>query len=102
MNILKIDTSDNKKTTVSLNVDSRINEQTTRRKKGAQSVLNLISKLLLSEKMSIFDISEVRVERGPGSFTGLRVGVAIANALAFSIQKKINNKDLSELETPVY
>lgn len=38
------------------------------------------------------DIKEIKVNIGPGSFTGIRVGVSVANALAWSLGIKVNGK----------
>jgi len=45
-----------------------------------------------------FDLKKIKrifVNSGPGSFTGTRVGVAIANALSFSLNVPVNNLKLS-------
>jgi len=36
----------------------------------------------------------IEVETGPGSFTGLRVGVSVANALGFSLGISVNGKKM--------
>jgi len=43
-----------------------------------------IKALLESQKLDWSDIQGIVVYKGPGSFTGLRIGLAIANALAAS------------------
>jgi tRNA threonylcarbamoyladenosine biosynthesis protein TsaB len=39
------------------------------------------------------DLNEIKVATGPGSYTGLRVGVAVANALAFALGIPVNGKE---------
>lgn len=48
-----------------------------------------ISNLLEDQKMSIQDITAIAVTLGPGSYTGLRVGLASAKGIAYSIQKPL-------------
>lgn len=59
---------------------------------GSQVLLPLIEKLLKSQKLDFKDLAEIEVETGPGSFTGLRVGVSVANALGFSLGIPVNGK----------
>ena len=93
--ILHIDTSDMKKVTVSLKKDGKVLESLTRENEyGSQVLLPLISKILDREKMNFQDIKEIAVETGPGSFTGVRVGVAVANALGFALEIPVNGKKL--------
>ncbi len=49
----------------------------------SEKLLPAIEKLLSKNKLTIRDLRGIGVVRGPGSFTGVRVGVACANALGF-------------------
>ena len=44
-----------------------------------------IIKLLDNNKLSINDINKIAVVKGPGSFTGVRLGVTIAKTLAYTL-----------------
>ncbi|MDP3955514.1 MAG: tRNA (adenosine(37)-N6)-threonylcarbamoyltransferase complex dimerization subunit type 1 TsaB [bacterium] len=87
--ILYIDTSDNQKTIVGLDDDRQ--EKPSGRDKS-QQVLGLIKEILESHQKTLKDIKEIKVETGPGSFTGLRVGVAVANALAWALNISVNGQ----------
>ena len=54
-------------------------------RKLAESLHSKIEELLKKENLSISDIDGVIIYEGPGSFTGLRIGISIANALAYSL-----------------
>ncbi|MDO8487410.1 MAG: tRNA (adenosine(37)-N6)-threonylcarbamoyltransferase complex dimerization subunit type 1 TsaB [Candidatus Curtissbacteria bacterium] len=86
--ILKIDSTNREKITVSLDDTKIIEEQ----KLGSQVLLPLIVKILKKQKATFADISEIKVNIGPGSFTGTRVGVAVANALGFALNIPVNGK----------
>lgn len=45
--------------------------------------------LLAKASLNVDDITGVVVHQGPGSFTGLRIGFAAANALAYSLHVPI-------------
>ncbi len=47
-------------------------------------------------------LKEIRVNTGPGSFTGLRVGASIANALGFLLKISVNSKKIGEGVFPIY
>ncbi|MFH1186744.1 MAG: L-threonylcarbamoyladenylate synthase [Candidatus Levyibacteriota bacterium] len=68
----------------------------------AQVVLPLIEEILRKHKISIKNVSKIRVNTGPGSFTGLRVGISIANTLGKLLNIPINDKKIGELEEPKY
>ena len=70
--------------------------------KRPESILLLIENVCKKAKIRVHDIDEIEVEEGPGSYTGIKVGVSVANALSFSLQKKINGKPLGELIEPKY
>ena len=96
--ILFIDTTDNKEIKVGLDVNGKkyLHDQPVTRQK-AQIVLPLIEKLLKEQNLTITDIKEISVNEGPGSFTGIRVGLTIANTLGFLLKIPINQKPIGEL-----
>lgn len=61
---------------------------------GSQVLLPLIDKILKTNKLKLQDLYGIEVETGPGSFTGLRVGVSVANALGYSLGIPINGKKI--------
>ena len=68
-------------------------------KKGAsQRLLPFIVELLEKEEKKLEDIKEIEVDTGPGSFTGLRVGVSVANTLGWALGISVNGKDLRKGE----
>jgi tRNA threonylcarbamoyladenosine biosynthesis protein TsaB len=101
--VVFIDTSDNKQIKVGLQIDGKkyLMERPLDRKK-AQVVLPLLQELLHEHKLSLEEITAIEVNPGPGSFTGLRVGVTIANTLATLLHVPINKKKIGGLVTPVY
>ena len=48
----------------------------------AESIHSQIKDLLQSQDKSLDDLGGIAVFHGPGSFTGLRIGISVANALA--------------------
>ncbi|QQG41009.1 MAG: tRNA (adenosine(37)-N6)-threonylcarbamoyltransferase complex dimerization subunit type 1 TsaB [Candidatus Levyibacteriota bacterium] len=103
MTTLIIDTSSNEYIYVGLSIDGKtdnIKQKIDARK--AQVVLPLIDKLLDKHQLKPTDISSIEVNVGPGSFTGLRVGMVIANALAYSLKISVNNKPVGEFIEPTY
>lgn len=57
--------------------------------KHSNFLLNEIAKQFENINMSIKDIDGIVVLNGPGSFTGIRVGVTIAKTLAWALNKKL-------------
>lgn len=51
--------------------------------------LQKISELLKNNDLEPNDIDKIMVVNGPGSFTGIRVGVTIAKTYAYSLNKKV-------------
>ena len=91
MAILYIDTRDNTKTIVGLD-KNRLEKPTGVDK--SQQVLGLINEILEKNKKTLKDVTEIKVETGPGSFTGLRVGVAVANGLAWTLKIPVNGQKM--------
>ena len=93
--ILYIDTKDQKTVRVSLKKDGEVVDSLLEENEyGSQVLLPLIQKLLDRKKMVSKDLDGIEVETGPGSFTGLRVGVSVANALGFSLGIPVNGKKI--------
>ena len=88
---LYIDTSDREKIIVGID-DKRFT--TPARQDKSQKLLPFIDELLKKHKKSAKDITEIEVNTGPGSFTGLRVGVSVANALGWALGVGVNGKDI--------
>ena len=102
MNTLSIDTSDNTKTSVTLLGDTTDTLEHSTESHASQVVLSLIDHILKKNMLSLDDIDEIQVNPGPGSFTGLRVGISIAQALGFAKRITINGKEIGEYPTPEY
>lgn len=101
--ILRIDTSSNKEIIVGLDLGGTKDEL--RRELGqqkAQVVLPMIDESLRKHGLTLRDVSEVKVHTGHGSFTGLRVGISVANAIAYMLRIPINGKAVGEFVDAVY
>lgn len=93
--ILHIDTQDRKAVTVSLKKDGQVVKSLSEKNKyGSQILLLLIDRLLKTKNLQYENLTGIEVEVGPGSFTGLRVGVSVANALGFSLKMPVNGKKI--------
>jgi tRNA threonylcarbamoyladenosine biosynthesis protein TsaB len=51
----------------------------------AETIHIKLEKLLASQAKNLYEVEGVVVFKGPGSFTGLRIGLSVANALAASL-----------------
>lgn len=89
--ILRIDTKNPKVVTVVLKEGKRILASLSEENEyGSQVLLPLITKLLEHRRFDILD--GIEVEIGQGSFTGLRVGVSVAQALGFALNIPVNGQ----------
>lgn len=57
----------------------------------AQRVLPLLHMLLDEHALSWDQITAIEVHPGPGSYTGLRVGFAVANTLGYTLGISVND-----------
>ena len=55
----------------------------------SESVTDMIEEIFKKFEFSLDDIDLIAVGIGPGSFTGLRIGITIAKVLAFSLDKDL-------------
>ena len=65
-----------------------------------QVILPLCRKMLDDLDISIKDIDRFAVSAGPGSYTGLRIGISAVKAMAFGLGKECNG--ISTLEALAY
>ncbi len=102
MIILFIDTTSRDEVLLELEVNG---EKFSKKNKILQNkkemALKLIGDFLKEHKLNPQDLSEIKVNPGPGSFTGVRVGVSIANAMGFALKIPVNGK-IGQTVSPVY
>ncbi|MCL5785012.1 MAG: tRNA (adenosine(37)-N6)-threonylcarbamoyltransferase complex dimerization subunit type 1 TsaB [Patescibacteria group bacterium] len=90
---LYINTKDPKEITVALKEGNKVVDSLTDYNQfGSQVLLPLIVKLLEKHSLDFEDLKGVEVETGPGSFTGLRVGASVAQALGFALDIPVNRE----------
>lgn len=51
----------------------------------AEKLHELIGQVVLEAKVSLSDLKAIAVSKGPGSYTGLRIGVSAAKGLSFAL-----------------
>ncbi|MBI4096989.1 MAG: tRNA (adenosine(37)-N6)-threonylcarbamoyltransferase complex dimerization subunit type 1 TsaB [Candidatus Levybacteria bacterium] len=103
MNTIHINTTSNKEIIIGLTVgkkEDRLKEAIGEQK--AQIVLSLIDTLLKKHNLTVQDLDAIEVNIGPGSFTGLRVGISVANTLGTTLQVPINGQKPGVLAEPRY
>ena len=96
---LYIDTSDREK--IIIGIDEKRYESLAK-EDSSQKLLPFIDEILKKEKKKVSDIDKIEVDTGPGSFTGLRVGVAVANTLGWALKVPVNGRALTEQVEIVY
>ncbi|HHX49767.1 MAG TPA: tRNA (adenosine(37)-N6)-threonylcarbamoyltransferase complex dimerization subunit type 1 TsaB [Clostridiales bacterium] len=89
MNTLFIDTSSDNLLLAVSNGEAVFEKKINNVKRHSKIILNKIEELLSSNFMKITDINLILVVVGPGSFTGIRIGVSTANAIAKALNIKI-------------
>lgn len=86
---LYLDSTDNTQVVIRLDGKEFINKVDSPRN---QDVFGFLLSCLEKENLKQEDITEVEVNCGPGSFTGTRIGVTIANALGFALGIPVNGQ----------
>lgn len=101
--VLLIDTTNNKEMLVGFKIDSKeIIEKKALDTRKAQIVLPLLEKLLKEHKLRLEDLTAIEVNPGPGSFTGIRVGLSIANTLGFLLKIPVNGNKVGKIAEANY
>lgn len=100
---LYINTKDSKMVTVALKKGSKIHKSLSEENERGSQVLLLLIVRLLQQPIpdcqsyqsgigSWKELKGIEVETGPGSFTGLRVGASVAQALGFALNIPVNGQ----------
>lgn len=115
---LKIDTTERLEIKVELEdpKSGKVQKIVQKQKLGSQVLLPMIVKILKKNRQSLRSSSDkdstaglklfkgltaIEVNCGPGSFTGTRVGVSVANALGFALDIPVNSKK-GKIVMPIY
>ncbi len=86
--ILFIDTTNNQEISLKLGERASIINK-------SEDLLGAIDALLNESSYTIDDISRIEINTGPGSFTGLRIGITIANVWGWFKKIKVNDRLIS-------
>lgn len=92
---LYIDTSQRDKLVIALGGE-RFAEVS--QKDKSETLLSSIDKALRKKNIKLADLSGLEVNTGPGSFTGLRIGVSVAITLGWALGIPVNGKDIRKGE----
>lgn len=68
------------------------NEKVLKEAKGDIDINHEIKTALKKHNLKSEDVSEFIVNSGPGSFTGIKIGVTISNTLNWALNKKSQNE----------
>lgn len=101
MKILAVDTTHGS-CSVAVLIDERITAQVTDPENGKQAerLISIIEECLLESQIAYTDLDAIAVNVGPGSFTGVRIGMAAVNGL--NLVNKTPLIAVSSLEAVAY
>lgn len=88
MNILALDTKNKQAQLALKTADEVVFETTLENESHSESLLPKIDAILTQNNLKIADINVFSVAIGPGSFTGIRIGVSMVKAFLFRLEKK--------------
>ncbi len=90
MRILAVDTSTNVASVAIIEDDVIIGEYNCNRgKTHSQRLMPMVQHLMETAGLTVSDIDAFAASIGPGSFTGLRIGVTTVKAMAFASEKPV-------------
>ena len=114
MNYLLIDTSNQPLSVAIMKDNEVIAEKTTDIKKNhSVQLMPEIAEILTESKINKTEITDIVVAEGPGSYTGLRIGVTVAKTLAYALNTNLYGvsslkalastvKDSTKLLVPIF
>ena len=86
MNILALDTC-TEMCSAAVMINGKIFERSELTQRGhSEKILGMLDAVMTEAKCTLADIDVVAFGRGPGSFTGVRIGVGVAQGIAFARQ----------------
>lgn len=87
MNILAIETS-GKSFSLAVSINGKLKQEVfwSTGLNHSEKLVPALDKLLKKTKLTVGDIDKIAVSTGPGSFTGIRVGLSCARAIAQSME----------------
>ncbi len=97
LNLLAIDTSTNRAALALARDDVRIESHPETGGRPGRELLPAIARLLESAHLSPKNLDAIAVGLGPGSYTGLRVGITAAKSLAYALNKPLIGIDTLEV-----
>lgn len=89
MKILALDTCTEVCSVALLNADQLTEQSITTQRGHSERILGMLDELLQQAGVGLDEIDFLAFGRGPGSFTGVRVGVGVAQGIAFARQLPI-------------
>ncbi len=101
---LYIDTRSRESIIISLSKGSEtfFTKRSEKKEMTPELALEFIKKALDEASVNLNEITKIEVEKGSGSYTGIRVGVSVANSLSFALGIPINEHKISSIVIPEY
>ncbi len=88
MKLLALDTS-TEACTVAVSIEGRALERFELGTRHAERILIMVSELLAEAGVGLAQLDAFAFGRGPGSFTGLRIGAGVVQGLAFGVDRPV-------------
>lgn len=89
MNYLLIDTSNQPLSVAIMKDNEVIAENNWYQKNHSVQLMPEIAEILTESKINKTEITDIVVAKGPGSYTGLRIGVTVAKTLAYALNTNL-------------
>lgn len=89
MNLLALDTSTEACSAAVYATGTTFYEFALTPKAHTQLILPMVEKVLTAAGLTLADVDAIAVGRGPGAFTGIRIGIGVAQGLAMAAAKPV-------------